>query len=130
MQQSYYFPDGREPYDWAMETMKAAYRHHKHELKSKFCDGKTVEQALASKPDYMPDDMWRTAILFWNSEEGRVKLYNLLKHVQTSTEIYLYFIVGKKQKRPRKSFQVKAATLCWIQELCTHSGRKGKQKIY
>lgn len=59
-----------------MKTMNAAWRLEKCELKIKYFDGRTHNNALAQRSHiaHIPDDMWRNLVEFWESPKGQVSI--------------------------------------------------------
>ena len=72
MQQSYFFPEGCEPYNWGIEKICAAWRGYKAELKMACFNNQTHNQAIEKRPKHIPEDMWKNLVEFWESPKGQV----------------------------------------------------------
>ncbi|KAJ8428899.1 hypothetical protein Cgig2_024968 [Carnegiea gigantea] len=73
VQGSFKFPEGKEPRQWFRETLDASWRWNKCKLKREKFNGKSVDEALKSRPTIIPEDQWRNAVQFWASTLGQTK---------------------------------------------------------
>jgi len=55
-----------------METLDASWRWNKYKLKREKFNGKSIDEALNSRPTIIPEDQWRNAVQCWASTPGRV----------------------------------------------------------
>ena len=69
---SFCFPNGTEPYEWAMEKMHACQRGYKSELKMEHFDSKSQDEAVQSKSTHIPPDTYDNLGTFWESDKGKV----------------------------------------------------------
>ncbi|KAJ8435251.1 hypothetical protein Cgig2_005303 [Carnegiea gigantea] len=64
---------GKETRQWFRETLAASWRWNKCKLKREKFNGKSVNEALKSRPTIIPEDQWRNAVQFWASTLGQAR---------------------------------------------------------
>ena len=72
VQPSLHFPEGNEPYEWAMEKIHACWRGYKCELKVALFDGRSHDEAISKRPEHIPLQTWANLVQFWESDKGKV----------------------------------------------------------
>ncbi|XP_021838979.2 uncharacterized protein [Spinacia oleracea] len=104
--QSFEFTEGREPYDWAMKTMNAAWRLQKCELKIKHFDGRTHEEAIDQRLQvpHIPEDMWKKLVEFWESPKGQERSK---RNIENKRKSMMCHYAGSKSFA-RKRAEIKA----------------------
>ena len=61
---SFKFLEGKEPRQWFKKTLAASWRWNKCKLRREKFNGKSIDEALKSRPTIIPEDQWRNAVQF------------------------------------------------------------------